>query len=150
MATVIGNVSFEYKGEAVVLTRLELLTKLLPPKIAATLFQQCEIVMTDSNTNYVPVRDGILRASGFVKRPVIEPGKISVTLGYGGAAKAYAAVQHENLDYKHPAKDNPGGQAGQPKYLERPLLMHAGEIMQAVGATVWQAAQGVSGASGAS
>lgn len=144
MATDIGAVSFEYHGEAQVLSRLELLTGTLPPKIAAVLYQKCEEVMTDSNTNYVPKDDGILAASGFVRKPVIEKGSISVTLGYGGAAKAYAAVQHENLDFHHPALNRPGGFAGQPKYLERPLLAHATEIMQAVGATVWAAARDAS------
>lgn len=59
------------------------------------------------------LRPGTLRASGYVARPQRDGKKISVTMGYGGAAEAYAVVQHERLDYRHTT--------GQAKYLESVL-----------------------------
>lgn len=46
---------------------------------------------------------GVLRASGHVALPVIAGTKVEVTIGYGGAARAYALVQHERDDYRHDA-----------------------------------------------
>lgn len=57
---------------------------------------------------------GTLRASGTVLLPKWDGGRCSVELGYGGAAEAYAWVQHEDLTFQH----KEGQQA---KYLEQPL-----------------------------
>lgn len=62
----------------------------------------------------VPLRDGPLRASGTVLEPVISGTSWSITLGFGGAASAYALIQHENLTFSHA----PGRKA---KYLEDPV-----------------------------
>lgn len=43
----------------------------------------------------MPVDTGTLRNSGTVLKPVIEKDKVTVTLGYGGAASKYAAIVHE-------------------------------------------------------
>ncbi len=44
----------------------------------------------------VPVGvSGFLRSSGFVKRPKVRGRGVSVTMGYGGAAKDYALFIHE-------------------------------------------------------
>lgn len=61
----------------------------------------------------VPVRDGILRDSGFVDDPTTVFGGPSVELGFGGPAAQYALVQHEG-NFRH----NPPGQK---KYLEIPF-----------------------------
>lgn len=71
-----------------------------------------ELIMTRSKRE-VPVDTGTLRASGHVKEPHIRGTRAEVVLGYGGAASAYALVQHERLDYFHTV--------GGPKYLERPV-----------------------------
>lgn len=42
-----------------------------------------------------PKRHGTLRASGQVTIPTIVNGKAQCTVGFGGAAKAYASVQHD-------------------------------------------------------
>ena len=81
--------------------------------LAAGVYKEGEEIMTKSK-RVVPVDLGTLRASGFVDTPVVRSGVVTVTLGYGGAAKAYALIQHEAMDYNHP------GQGG-PKYLERPV-----------------------------
>jgi hypothetical protein len=91
---------------------------------ARALYMVGEIIITDAKANYVPVRDGILRASGFVREPVITHDNASVTIGFGGAAEAYALEQHERLDYHHTV--------GGPKYLERPVLAHAGEVREII------------------
>jgi hypothetical protein len=61
-----------------------------------------------------PVDTGVLKGSGFVNRPEVTGAEVSVTLGFGGAASAYAEVQHEELSYYH----KPPTQA---KYLEQPF-----------------------------
>src|SRR3990167_711939 len=83
------------------------------PALAKALYVEAQRIMTESKTSYVPVDHGTLRASGHVQAPVIAGGQVSVTLGYGGAASAYAIVQHERLDYQHTI--------GQAKYLEVPV-----------------------------
>jgi len=82
--------------------------------VAAALYEEGESIMRDSKENHVPVDLGILKNSGHVQPPHVAGDDISVTLAYGGAAGAYAVIQHERLDFKH--------ETGGPKYLERPLL----------------------------
>ncbi len=81
----------------------------------AALFEEAEAIMARSKDEFVPVDEGILRASGHVQLPVRTGGDVSVTLAYGGPAEAYAVIQHERLDFNHP-------HGGGPKYLERPLV----------------------------
>ena len=102
--------------------------------LAIALYAEGQKVMARSKTLYVPVDTGVLRASGTVKAPeLVGPTTVTVTLGYGGAARAYAVIQHEDTTLSHPPK-NPRKRytkkgrlkatprAGQAKYLERPLL----------------------------
>lgn len=63
--------------------------------LAAALYLEGELIMTDSKTNYVPVVSGMLKGSGTVLRPEIKGDVVKVTLGYGGASAPYAAVVHE-------------------------------------------------------
>jgi hypothetical protein len=63
----------------------------------------------------VPLRDGQLRGSGMVQEPQISGTNWSITMGYGGAASAYALIQHENLSFHHPQE---GRKA---KYLSDPF-----------------------------
>jgi hypothetical protein len=50
----------------------------------------------------VPFRDGILKDSGSVEGPRIDSRGVEVEITYGGAAQAYAWVQHWNLKLNHP------------------------------------------------
>ena len=61
----------------------------------------------------VPVKTGTLRASGAVGQPTVTGMDAEVAIGYGGAAKAYALKQHEDLNLNHPN--------GKAKYLEDPV-----------------------------
>lgn len=70
----------------------------------------------------VPHATGVLRASGVVRPPAVMGTKVEVTLGYGGAASAYALYQHENLSLNHPDPTNPHSDPkGEAKYLENPV-----------------------------
>jgi hypothetical protein len=84
-----------------------------PRQIGAALYQEGQHIMTRSKSEFVPVDTGTLRASGQVTLPRQESGRVVVELGYGGAASAYALVQHERMDFHHPV--------GQAKYLEQPV-----------------------------
>lgn len=57
---------------------------------------EAEGVMRDSKRE-VPVDMGILRSSGFVNRPKVRGQGVSITMGYGGAAKDYAVYIHEGI-----------------------------------------------------
>ena len=83
-----------------------------PKALAGALFLEAERIMGKSK-RLVPVDTGALRASGHVQTPVIVGKKVSVTLGYGGAAVPYAVIVHER-----PARHNAPTQF---KYLEMPL-----------------------------
>jgi len=80
--------------------------------LAGPLHLEAELIMTKSK-QMTPVDLGVLRASGVVQRPDIDRNKVVVELGYGGAARAYALVQHERTDFRHTS--------GQAKFLEKPV-----------------------------
>lgn len=105
--------------------------------MAQALFTAAEVrVMTPSKRTYVPVDSGTLRASGFIEKPVIILGsKAKVVMGYGGAAKSYALIVHEDPRGVVP---RPGGQGG-PKYLERPFNAAKREIVRDVAKAVGKA-----------
>jgi hypothetical protein len=108
------------------------------PVVAAALYQEAEVIMADAKANYVPVDHGPLRASGFVQPPKAEGADVSVTMGFGGSAKAYAIAVHEHLSEHSPRSWRIAEAAGRrvqfspsgagPKYLERPLLAAAKHV----------------------
>jgi hypothetical protein len=67
-------------------------------------------VMTAAKRD-TPVDQGTLRASGHVQPPRVRGDTMSITLGFGGAASAYALVQHERTDFAHTS--------GMAKFLEK-------------------------------
>ncbi len=67
-------------------------------------------IITNSKRR-VPVDLGVLRGSGYATLPETKRLTAIVELGYGGPAKDYAIVQHENLHFQHP-------EGGEAKYLE--------------------------------
>jgi hypothetical protein len=80
--------------------------------LAGPLRLEAELIMTKSK-RLTPVDVGTLRASGVVQSPDISRTKVTVEMGYGGAASAYALVQHERTDFTHTV--------GQAKFLEQPV-----------------------------
>lgn len=87
---------------------------------------EMEQVMADSKENYVPVRTGTLRSSGFVAKPRFDGSRVVVEAGYGGAAQLYAILVHERPMRKG-ARWSPtaSGAPGQRKYLQTPFLKRA-------------------------
>lgn len=83
---------------------------------SAALYREAVSIMADS-VPLVPWDTGTLRGSQTVSRPQREGDDIVVEFGYGGAASAYAEVQHEREDFRHPR----GGQA---HYLSEPTYLH--------------------------
>lgn len=146
---------FEFVGLDGVVGRLKILEEAIPELGPKELYKFANIIMTDAKENYVPVDNGPLRASGMVMEPVIEGRNISVTMGFGGAAEAYALAVHEHLsDYSPPSwkKAEASGRgvhfspAGHgPKYLERPVIAHANELVETIAAMTTDAMQRASG-----
>lgn len=81
--------------------------------VGGALYEEAESIMAKSKP-LVPVDTGTLRNSGHVALPEKEMGRLTVTLGYGGAASDYALIQHERTDYHHTV--------GRAKFLEEPVL----------------------------
>lgn len=82
------------------------------PALAAAMYQLGSAVIADAIPR-TPKKTGTLRNSGYCALPVIKGNSVTVEGGFGGYAKAYAWVQHENMSYRHTE--------GGPKYLERAL-----------------------------
>lgn len=79
--------------------------------LARGLYAEARAIIKKSVDAYVPIDHGYLRASAAVGAPQrIGPG-VSVSFGYGGAARAYAVVQHEDTTLSHPPK-NPRPRTG--------------------------------------
>jgi len=131
------------------LTKFEKNLKLKPAEASLAfrraLKEEAEAIMTTSKQKFVPVAlvgGGTLRDSGFVEDPVTRGSKISVTLGYGGFAKAYALAIHE-----HPSKSSPPTWKGKElnfnvggvKYLERPMDLAAPRVIKNAGREVGEA-----------
>ena len=106
---------------------LRTLRQATPRMVGGALYREGERIMTVSKT-LVPVDTGVLRASGHVKQPEYGSGRVTVVLGYGGAAAAYARVQHERTDFHHTV--------GQAKYLEQPVLEAAAGFANRIAAGV--------------
>lgn len=86
-------------------------------KMGGSLFRQGTAIMTEAKEQ-TPVDTGVLKASGHVEEPIISGSQVSVQLGFGGVAGEYAVIVHENLNAAHPT--------GKAKFLEDPVLAHAG------------------------
>lgn len=137
--TTLPSQSFKLTGTKSMQAKIRRLANKFPNKVEGALRIEGEFIMTRSKRDFVPVDLGVLRSSGFVNDPVRNGRDISVTLGYGGAASAYALAVHE-----HPSEHSPptwmgdvvnvtdqGATIGSkvtfhpagrgPKYLERPL-----------------------------
>lgn len=118
--------SFKLTGIEKLKKKMEALARGFPDTILDAALYEGELILTDSATNHVPVDLGTLRNSRFIEGE--RSGKdIEVTLGYGGAASAYALAVHEHPSQFDPpswksageVEFSPSGRG--PKYLEKPL-----------------------------
>lgn len=105
---------FEITGTAALRKALGQAGDLATQALAAAMLEEQSAIMSESQTR-VPVDTGVLRASGTVLPPKVSGTRVEVEAGYGGAAAAYAIVQHE----KHSSKS---------KFLERPFLERVPKI----------------------
>jgi len=116
-----NRVKVEYKGAKALARQVQAMGREGLVELGRSLFKRGEEIMGDSKEYYVPVAPkdgGTLRSSGHVQPPVrTGANRMSVKLGYGGAAVPYAIVQHERTWYKHTT--------GQAKYLYTPAMAHA-------------------------
>ena len=86
----------------------------------AALYQGANIIMTEAKKR-APLDVGTLQNSGYVTLPRQQGNEVMVEAGFGGAAKAYAVRQHEELSYQHDA----GREA---KYLENAINVKESEV----------------------
>jgi len=96
------------RGGPQMIAKLRRFADKYPDHVAAGLFQEAQIEMTEMKRR-TPVdttpnapHPGQLRNSGTVHKPERRGRTISVTLSFGGAAKEYAVHVHENPDAIHP------------------------------------------------
>lgn len=86
---------------------------------AGALYAEANQIMRASQ-QVVPRDTGVLAGSGTVGFPDVRGSRITVQLGYGGAASAYALYIHEGQESWNWNVPGTG-----PKYLERPVLQAA-------------------------
>lgn len=68
--------------------------------VGMALMEEAQVMFRNSQRR-VPVDTGTLRRSGVIM-PLQKEGKDWVVeMGYGGAAEAYALIQHERPDFRH-------------------------------------------------
>lgn len=79
---------------------LRLLGEKAPEAMGKALYQEGNDIIRAAKV-LTPIDTGVLKGSAFVNRPESNGAEVSVTLGYGQAASAYAEVQHEELSYYH-------------------------------------------------
>lgn len=120
------------KGLNEMVNTLKRIADKFPDRVAAALYTEAQIIMTEAKRRCPVAPDGgILRASGTVDEPVREGRKISVLLGFGGAAQDYAIAVHEHLSEHSPPSWVKAEELGHgihfnadgtgPKFLEYPI-----------------------------
>jgi hypothetical protein len=119
--------SFTLKGLDAMNRKIRRIADRFPDTVAGALNIEAELVMTRSKREFVPVDKGTLPNSGFVEAAVRVGNEVSVTMGFGGAAAAYATAVHETPSASDPpswvgnvVQFSPAGHGR--KYLERPLM----------------------------
>lgn len=139
------SVQFSLQGLTEVKARLNKAILESKPVMQSELTKFAELIMEDSQANYVPVAPdgGALQATGKVTpMPFVSPRMVEVILSYGGGiTSAYAIAIHERPDFDPPTwmgkvdlnwtKPGTG-----PKYLELPVMEHSKDLPE-VGVAVF-------------
>jgi hypothetical protein len=107
-----GRVSVTIAGSAELAARLRAAGEAGIRGAEAGLFAAGNVIMEDAKRR-APVDLGNLKGSGYVADPERAATGVTIEVGFGGPAAAYAVVQHERLDYHH--------DVGEAKYLERAI-----------------------------
>jgi hypothetical protein len=119
--------TFKLTGVDQMIARIAAVAAGVEASLPKALREEAETVMATSKRDFVPRKEGTLRASGFVSDVTHSGLDAEVTLAYGGAASAYAIAVHETPSEHDPPSwrgksvtFNPAGHGA--KYLERPLM----------------------------
>lgn len=128
------SIDFRVRGTEGVRANLSLAMQLVPDQVAGAALEEVEIELAESK-KIAPLDEGVLVNSGFVTQPERQGGRIVTEIGYGGAASAYAVVQHEDPDLIHP-------NGREWKYLERPLKESSPFLIARIGRRVRLSALG--------
>jgi len=116
------KISVDFKGGEEVMRALRLLGEKAPDAMGKALYQEANDIIREAKV-LTPFDTGVLHGSAFVNLPEVSGAEVSVTLGYGQAAKDYAEIQHEELSYYH----KPPTQA---KFFEQPFQEATGNGME--------------------
>lgn len=123
------KIAIDIKGRAEMERAIRTLGENGPKAMALALENEAERIMNQAK-DIVPVDTTALETSGIVDLPMISGSDVTVKMGFGGAASAYAEVQHEELSYYH----KPPTQA---KYLEQPLQEAAEDMGFRLAKELW-------------
>jgi hypothetical protein len=104
----------ELKGQEEMARAFRLLGTKGPNAMGGALWKEGNSIMRAAK-EITPVDTSTLVNSGIVNLPEISGDTVTVTMGFGGAAKDYAEEQHEEASYYHKPPT-------QYKYLEQPFL----------------------------
>ncbi len=105
-----------------------------PHALARALYEVVQEIFAASQL-LVPVDTGALKSSGHVEPPSIDGMRVTVLMGYGGAAAPYALTIHEDLNMYH----TPPTQA---KYVETPVMVYASNFATKLGERIRVAMKG--------
>ena len=137
------RVEFERQGVDKMLRILVSAPGVAAKALGSALGNEAEDIMAESVNVYAPFDLGTLTGnkSAFVDNPVVKGNKVSVEMGYGGDAAAYALAIHE-----HPSRHSPPSWEGKeihwrragsgPKYLEKPVLAAEKGFGRRIGADI--------------
>lgn len=119
-----GAMSFTLIGVEAMRNALARVGRGFDNAVEKALREEAEAIMARSKAAFVPLNLGTLKGSGFVNDVVRKGKDVSVVLGFGGDAEAYALAVHE-----HPSGASPRSwgtrpvnfKRGGPKYLSKPM-----------------------------
>ncbi len=118
------SMSFQLRGVEAVRRRLGQIGRGFDKAVERALREEAEEIMRRSKNEFVPIDKSTLKNSGFVNDVVRKGKNISVVLGFGGAAEAYALAVHEHPSSASPPSWGDGPvdfKRGGPKYLSKPM-----------------------------
>jgi len=114
--------AIEVKNLDLLLDAFALAGKSAPRFAAQALYEEASEAFLISQ-EAVPVRFGILRASGEVRGPFVRGSQVEVFISYGGPAAPYAVFVHELPPSR--AKHDPPTRW---KYLENPVRLYSKDM----------------------
>ena len=128
------KIETKFSGIKTTMAEIQRLMDKLPGAYEAALFEIGNDIKSQS-VGLVPVKHRTLANAAFVNDPEGEGLGAAVTIGYGGAASAYAIAVHETPSkYDPPSWKGKGGNLNWskpgtgPKFLERPFLKESKQL----------------------